>query len=299
MSKLQLKYLLISAMLGLASVKGQNNLLPPKNLLAEYISTGEMNLQWNSDKEILIIASPHMLRNSPNKKAYSYCTKFGQGASFEDGFIVYKGKKNAITISGLEMGAYYYFTSYEANEQGVFNVPGPPLCSFVAWSLGSRAELNFKATTVSPTEHFTIERSNDGIHWSALTTIKASQELKGVVGYNYIDKGPLSGNYFYRLMHSINIGNYTTSEPTGITSFSMANVFEAFSSDDDPNTYFVVSDTAMEINIINAFGELVKTVTLEEKNNFASAVDDLPNGVYNISGINYNGKLNNKIIVNR
>jgi hypothetical protein len=90
-----------------------------------------------------------------------------------------------------------------------------------------------------------------------------------------------------------------TSEPTGITSFSLSNVFEAFPSEEDPNTYFVVSDTHMEINITNDVGELVKTVTLEEKNNFAYTVNDLPNGIYNISGINYNGKLNSKITVNR
>jgi hypothetical protein len=301
MSKLQLTYLFFCLMLGLSSMRAQNNstLTPSKNLIAEYISTGEMNLQWNSDKEILIIASPHQLRNDPDKKAYSHCTKFGSGASFEDGFIVYKGKKNAIVVSGLEMGRYYYFTSYEANEKGVFNIPGPPLSSFVAWSLGSRAELNFKATTVSPDEHFIIERSEDGIHWSAITTINALQELKGVVGYNYIDRGPLNGDYFYRLQHSTIGTNYVTSEPTGISSFSLSNVFETFASDEDPNTYFVVSDTDMEINITNDVGEIVRTAILEEKNNFAYTVNDLPNGIYNISGINYNGKLNSKITVNR
>lgn len=286
--------------LGLAYAKAQNNtLLPPKNLLAEYISTGEMNLQWNSDKEVLIIASAHLLRSQPTKKSYSYCTKFGAGASYEDGFIVYKGKKNAIVVSGLEMGQYYYFTSYEANEKGVFNVPGPPLSSFIAWSLGSRAEINFKATTVSTDEHFLIERSEDGIHWNMLTTINASQELKGVVGYNYIDKGPLNGDYFYRLKHSTIGNNYVNSEPTSVTSFSMSNVFETFPSEEDPNIYFVVSDTNMEISIINGIGERVRTVTLDEQNNFAYTVDDLPNGIYNISGINYNGKLNNVITVNR
>jgi hypothetical protein len=288
-------------LLGLGNTKAQNNttLTPPKNLLAEYISTGEMNLQWSSEKEILIIASPHQLRNEPNKKTYSHCTKFGGGASYEDGFIVYKGRKNAIVVSGLEMGQYYYFTSFEANEKGVFNVPGPPLSSFVAWSLGSRAELNFKATTVSPDEHFIIERSEDGIHWIAIETMNASQELKGVVGYNYIDKGPLNGDYFYRLQHSIIGNNYITSEPTSISSFSMANVFETFASDEDPNIYFVVSDAPMEINVTNDIGETIRTVALEEKNNFAYAFNDLPNGIYNISGINYNGKLNSKITVNR
>src|ERR1041385_5455369 len=113
MSKLRLIYLLLSLMPGLTTstssgqtnATAQNNSTPafPKNLLTEYISTGEVNLQWNSDKEILIIASPHRLRTSPTKKAYSHCTKFGGGTSFEDGFIVYKGKKNAIVVSGLEM----------------------------------------------------------------------------------------------------------------------------------------------------------------------------------------------------
>ncbi len=299
MSKLPLTYLIICTAFGLVSIKAQNTLSPQKNLLAEYISTGEMNLQWNSDKEILIIASPHQLRTSPNKKAYSHCTKFGSGAAVEDGFVVYKGKKNAIVVSGLEMGQYFYFTSYEADAKGVFDIPGPPLTSFVVWSLGSRAEINFKATTVSNDQHFVIERSIDGTNWNTLTTMNASQELKGVVGYNYIDKGPLNGEYFYRLKQSTIGENYIPSEPTSIHSFSMSNVFETFADDEDPNSYYVMSDVNMELNIINDLGLVVKKVTLEEKNNYGYKIDDLPNGIYNISGSNYNGKLNSKITVNR
>jgi hypothetical protein len=307
MSKLHLIFLLC-VLLGLANAKAQyqpaahahnSTALASKNLLAEYVSTGEMNLQWNSDKEVLIIASPHQLRSMPNKKAYSHCTKFGAGASFEDGFIVYKGKKNAIVVSGLELGEQYYFTSYEANDKGVFNVPGPSLTSFVVWSLGSRAEINFKASTLSPDQHFIIERSADGIHWTELTTLKASQELNGPAEYNYVDKGPLSGDYMYRLQHSTIGSNYIASEPVSITSFSMANVFEAFPAEEDPNTYFVISDVNMELTITNTLGLPVKTITLDEKNNFGYTIDDLPNGIYNISGTNYNGKLNSKITVNR
>jgi hypothetical protein len=296
MSKVRLTYLIFC--LSLASIKAQNTLVPPINLLAEYISTGELNLQWNSDKEILIIASPHQLRTSPSKKAYNHCTKFGSGAAVEDGYVVYKGKKNAIVVSGLEMGQYFYFTSYEANEKGIFNVPGPPLTSFVVWSIGTKAEINFKATTVSADEHFTIEKSADGNTWSELTSMNASQELKGVVGYNYIDKGPLNGDYTYRLKHAS--GNTSVySEPVSIQSYSFSNVFETWQSEENPNNWFVVSDVNMKINVVNALGELVKEISLEEQNNFGYMIDDLPNGIYSINGTNYNGKLISKITVNR
>jgi hypothetical protein len=299
MSKLRLTYFTISLALGLASAKAQDQtLLPPKNILAEYISTGEMNLQWNSDKEILIIASPHQLRTSPNKKAYSYCTKYGSGATLDDGFVVYKGKKNAIIVSGLEMGQYFYFTTYEANAKGVFNIPGPPLTSFVVWSIGTKAEINFKATTVSADQHYIIEKSADGKNWNEIATMNASQELKGVVGYNYVDKGPLNGDYTYRLKQGV--GNtYVSSEPISIQSFSFSNVFETWQSETDPNNWFVVSDVTMEINVVNALGEVVKRVSLEEQNNYGYMIDDLPNGIYSINGTNYNGKLNSKITVNR
>ncbi len=296
MSKLRFTYLLF-ILLGWAGANAQTELIPQKNLLAEYISTGEINLQWNSEKEVLIIASPHQLRSMPNKKAYSHCTKFGSGASYEDGFIVYKGKKNAVIISGLEMGQYTYFTSYEANEKGVFNVPGPPLTSLVVWSLGLRAEVNLKATTTSTNDHFIIERSLDGINWDVLTKINASQELKGVVGYNYIDQGPLNGYYLYRLKQ--NKGDaYITSEPTAVETYSFANVFEVLSTE-ETNNWLVISDVTTELSITNAYGELLKRITLDKQNDFSYAIDDLPNGLYNINGFNSNGDLNSKITVNK
>jgi len=299
MSKLRLTYFL-SALLGLGNAKAQLNteLVPKKNLLTEYISTGEVNLQWNSDKEVLIIASPHQLESTPTKKAYSHCTTFGNGASFEDGFIVYKGKKNAIIVSGLEIGENTYFTSYTANDQGVFNVPGPALTSFIVWSLGLRAEVNIKATTETANEHFIIERSLDGINWDTLTKINASQELKGVIGYNYIDQGPLDGYYLYRLKQS-NGTNYITSEATAVETFSFAQIFEVVPNDNDPNNWLVVADVKTELSITNSVGELVKRVTLNEENDFGYSIDDLPNGIYNINGFNDNGELSSKITVNK
>jgi hypothetical protein len=299
MSKLRLTYLLC-ALLGLGNAKAQpiTELVPKKNLLAEYISTGEVNLQWNSDKEVLIIASPHLLASTPNKKAYSHCTKFGNGASYEDGFIVYKGKKNAIVVSGLEIGEYSYFTSYTANEQGVFNVPGPALTSFVVWSLGVRAEINFKATTETAGEHFVIERSLDGINWDQLTKINASPELKGVVDYNFIDKGPLNGYYLYRLKQSNGAG-YITSEPTPVETFSFSSVFEVVPQDEDPNNWLVVADVKTELSVTNSMGQIVRRITLSEENDFGYSIDDLPNGIYNINGFNSNGDLNSKITVNK
>lgn len=297
MSKLRFTYVLC-ALLGLAYAKAQQltELVPEKNLLAEYISTGEVNLQWNSDKEVLIIASPHQLKSAPSKKAYSHCTKFGNGASYEDGFIVYKGKKNAIIVSGLEMGQYTYFTSYVANSKGVFDVPGPPLTSFIVWSLGLRSEINIKATTESPNEHFIIERSMDGINWDVLTKINASQELKGVVGYNYIDKGPLNGYYLYRLKQST-ATNYVISEPTAVETYSFSNVFEVINSEE--SNWLVISDVNTDLSITNSVGEVVKRFTLNETNDFGFMIDDLPNGIYNINGFNNNGDLNSKITVNR
>ena len=297
MSKLHFTYFFL-LLFGLRILNSQTNNLSdlPGNSLAEYISTGEINLQWNSDKEVIIIASPRRLKSSPNKKAYNFCTKFGQGASFEDGYIVYKGKKSAIIVSGLEMGQNYYFTSYTANQKGVFNVPGPALTSFVAWSLGLRAEINIKAATSSPDQHFIIERSLDGINWDVLTNINASQELYGIVTYNYIDNGPLNGYYLYRLKQ-FNNNIQITSQPTPVETFSFAHVFEALQTQDDSGSWWLVSDTDTQLSITNALGHRVKQISLTSKNDFSFEIDDLPSGLYNVNGFNSNGEMNSKIIV--
>jgi hypothetical protein len=55
---------------------------------------------------------------------------------------------------------------------------------------------------------------------------------------------------------------------------------------------------AINLNLVNELGQLIKVINLNEKNAYSYKVSDLSNGVYFITGESANGKLTQKIIVN-
>lgn len=55
--------------------------------------------------------------------------------------------------------------------------------------------------------------------------------------------------------------------------------------------------TEISLNVVNELGQLVKTVTLSESNNFKVSIDNLSSGIYFVVGNNNDGKITKKVIV--
>lgn len=271
---------------------------PPKNTLVVKTVTYKLNLHWpTSGKDVLLIAAPVSIAedNVIPKKGINYSAdlKFGKGSVVGNGFVVYKGKESAITISELESGHMYYFSSFEADANGDYTIPGPGITSFMCFSLGQQAQLNWKS--VSGNENIIVERSDDSKTWKELKTPGTLATAPELPGYNFVDMGPLNGDYFYRIKQTYDDKQTVISNPLSVKSFSMTNVFEVLPKDEEQNLYFIVSDAKTDLTITNAKGELIKTAVLDEKNSYSFFLNDMPAGIYNITGKNYNGVLSKKI----
>ncbi len=82
-------------------------------------SPSSLNLSWtngNGGNRIVIarvLATPTSI--PVNNATYAFNTNFSLAPAFGDGFVVYNGNANNVTITGLAGGTSYFFTIYEYN----------------------------------------------------------------------------------------------------------------------------------------------------------------------------------------
>ncbi len=69
----------------------------------------------------------------------------------------------------------------------------------------------------------------------------------------------------------------------------------------NPNNgnFIISSDVSMTVNVVNALGQVVHTITLNEDNKNKVNISSLPNGIYFITGEAKGVKLNKKVVVER
>ena len=64
---------------------------------------------------------------------------------------------------------------------------------------GTKVDLNWKTANEMNTDHFTVERSNDGINFIPIGNVKAKGSLSTVTNYDLVDPIPIKGLNYYRL----------------------------------------------------------------------------------------------------
>jgi hypothetical protein len=119
----------------------------------------------------------------------------------------------AATISGTGTSAdpyiakAYGFSSF--SPFGVTNIGPIPLSllSFTAAYTLQKVNLNWVTTNEANVKNFTVERSEDGRAYTALSSIKATN-LAGNNNYYFEDLMPLTGSSFYRLKITDNDGRF-------------------------------------------------------------------------------------------
>jgi len=130
------------------------------------------------------------------------------------------------------------------------------------------------------TKHFEIEKSNDGLRFSAITTVFAKG--KAYNNYNATLADANTGNIFYRLKMVDNDGRFTYSPIIKIDKRKNAAGFSILS---NPVKDFLVTSTTdrtlhnTQASILNMQGAVVKTFIVKEGNQTVD-IKDLSKGVY-------------------
>jgi hypothetical protein len=85
------------------------------------------------------------------------------------------------------------------------------LISFTATASGGETVLDWSTAQETNSDHFTIQRSADGVSWDNLQQVAAAGTSNSALDYTAYDLSPLSGNSLYRLMMTDKDGGVTYS----------------------------------------------------------------------------------------
>ncbi len=94
----------------------------------------------------------------------------------------------------------------------VYSVLPVTLLNFSALKDNDKVTISWQTASESNTDHFTVERSGDGLNWQELKTIKAAGNSSALLNYEYTDESVLAGRAYYRLKQIDTDGKITYSE---------------------------------------------------------------------------------------
>lgn len=138
----------------------------------------------------------------------------------------------------------------------------------------NKVQLNWATASEKGNDYFTIERSADGKEFNELTRIKGAGNSNNLLRYSYLDKSPLNGNSYYRLIQTDYNGKSQTFKIVPVkVNASYLTGFKVY-----PNPFgssFIAEfestvEQPMEIQVINMQGLVMMTETImaiEGRNN--------------------------------
>lgn len=114
---------------------------------------------------------------------------------------------------------------------GVWEVNGTlavTMLSFTGTATGNTNLLQWATTAETDHNYFELQRSEDGLSFSTLTTISGTGNISGGRLYNYTDMQPLNGKNYYRLKQVDNNGRITYSAIISISNGKAAQQFTVY-----------------------------------------------------------------------
>lgn len=180
------------------------------------------------------------------------------------------------------------------------------MSSFTVTRQGNNAQLNWKTLTEVNSDHFVIERSADGINFTAAGSVAAAGNSTNAVNYQYADPiGNASGIIYYRIKTIDFDGSATYSKIVSLRLNGVIvknfNVFPNPFTSDIKIELNTEKDAAVTIRINNAAGQTVfsRSNQVQKGNNIivlSSELSALQKGMYVVEVISENEKQTQKII---
>jgi len=86
------------------------------------------------------------------------------------------------------------------------------LISFIASPKNNSVQLEWVTATETNNKKFEIQRSIDGVSWSPVGFVNGAGNSSSLVNYTFLDKNPLAGKNFYRLLQTDFDGRFSYSK---------------------------------------------------------------------------------------
>ncbi len=159
------------------------------------------------------------------------------------------------------------------------------LISFNAEPLKDQVKLTWATASEENNDHFSVERSVDGTHWTTLQTIKGAINSSVQNDYEWLDLSPVSGTALYRLKQTDIDGKFTYSDTrsvkfSGVTHIS---VFPVPNAGNNINLAGVAEPRKWTMTVRNAAGVSVYATALSSN---SVQLPSLKPGLFIISLVN-------------
>jgi hypothetical protein len=195
------------------------------------------------------------------------------------------------------------------------SIPGPATLSssgalpvvldhFNAALIGNQVILDWATLVEINSDHFAVERSDDGSHWQTLGTIAAAGNSETKINYSFTDPSPSSGANYYRLQMVDRDGKFKYS-PVKVVRGSLIKGFSVFPNPAREFLNVSVSADApaqLTFRIVNPFGQVLldRTFTNAAGTTVSLPVQNFPAGNYILTIAGKDGSSNvNKFMIAR
>jgi dienelactone hydrolase len=160
-----------------------------------------------------------------------------------------------------------------------------------ATATGNKVILQWSTVSEINNPAFTIQRSEDGIHFNDLAVVNSTATNGAGAQYSYIDNSPLAGTSYYRLQMQEPGASKTYSSIKSIQT-APGSVIRIFPNPvrDKLNISIHRSFVNSTLQINNVNGQLVQTEFLNGNGTISVNVAKLPAGIYYAAIINKTGK---------
>jgi hypothetical protein len=259
-------------------------------IAGDFQSIGIYNLRYNS-----------LANNSSYPSAaqsfYAYLPFTGAAVTAGQTTANYGLNNSSADAFAFYAAGLYYRTTCNACPGGVCAVLPIELLNFNAKCAAEKVDLRWETATEINNDHFTIERSTNGINYETIGTIAGAGNSKKTIRYSFADPKPLKGTSYYSLRQTDHSGESKILETAAVSCTGISE----FAIHPNPSTGIFSIDGAeqnSEIIITDVLGKIMlQTKITAEKTEID--LNDQVNGIYFVKVISESGITSNKIVVNK
>jgi len=167
------------------------------------------------------------------------------------------------------------------------NIPLPvSITNYTATATNGKISVNWTTTFEQNNDHFTIERSSDGVNFTKLGEVKSENPPAGK-SYTFEDQSPLTGSNFYRLSQTDIDGKITYFEIKKVDLGTLADkTVKIFPNPANEKITLEMQNSVkgkINVSILNTSGKKVKTVELTKRSDYIQQsilLNGIPAGYY-------------------
>lgn len=226
--------------------------------------------------------------NMANIVVARYNSGTSQWVNHGNGGITGTNVSGSVT-SSVAVGNFSPFTLASTN--GLNPLP-VSLIAFEAQLTNSIVEIEWSVSNENACEHYTVEKSLDGINWIEISKVDAMNSGSNIEKYSSIDPNPIKGVQFYRLCQKDIEGESKVISKTVLNFSNSKAPIKIYPNPAHSNVVLELNPADLDnvkINLVNNIGLVVKTISnVSELNDID--VSDLPTGIYTLE-VNSNGIL--------